>query len=100
MRKDIKITVKKRQKTEELQWSEKEKVELEKRILNLRKDQLGALLNLVGLNFSLSDIEEIVEDIKKNEQSSGHLSILVSEANSKNDLLWWICYFEKYSKNI
>jgi hypothetical protein len=79
----------------ELYWTKKEKNELCTRILNLRKDQIAALLNLTGLNFNLNDIEKVVEEILKNKEKSGHLDILLSEAKSKEILLWWINFFEK-----
>jgi len=85
-------------KSEELDWSEREQLELESRILKLRDDQIAALLYIVGLNFSRNDIEEVVVDIRKNEHKSGHLPILIFEANSKENLLWWLDYFEKQNK--
>lgn len=82
----------------ELEWDENERKEVEKRILNLRDDQLAALLNLVGLGFSLNDIEEVVEEIKTNKHESGHLPILIEEAESKEVLLWWVEFFEKHNR--
>jgi hypothetical protein len=79
----------------ELNWTKKEKKELYKRILNLKKDQIAALLNLSGLNFNLNDIEKIVEEILEDREKSAHLDILISEAKSKELLLWWINFFEK-----
>jgi hypothetical protein len=78
-----------------LNWTEKEAEELTRRILNLRDDQIAALLNLAGLNFSISDIEAVTADIRENGSQSGHLPILISEAQSKKILLWWLNYFEK-----
>jgi hypothetical protein len=82
-----------------LSWTDEEKTKLESRILNLRKDQIAALLNLVGLDFSKDDIKEVVKDIIENKQNSGHLSILTDEADSKENLLWWIDYFESANEN-
>ncbi|OGZ35967.1 MAG: hypothetical protein A3D38_00610 [Candidatus Portnoybacteria bacterium RIFCSPHIGHO2_02_FULL_40_23] len=79
----------------ELKWNNKEELKLESRIVRLRNDQIGALLNLVGLNFAKEDIEEVVRDIREDKHESGHLSILIYEADSKENLLWWINYFEK-----
>ncbi len=82
-------------KSYELEWTKEEEENLIKRILNLRDDQIASLLNLVGLNFSLSHIDDVVKDIRDNGAFSGHLPILIYEANSKENLLWWIDYFEK-----
>jgi hypothetical protein len=83
----------------ELQWEKREEKELARRILGLREDQIAALLNLAGLNFALSDIEDVVRDIVRNKVRSGHLPILIYEARSKELLLWWIGYFEKQNKS-
>ncbi len=83
----------------ELQWREEEERELARRILGLREDQIAALVNLAGLNFALSDIEDVVQDIVRNKAHSGHLPILIYEAGSKKLLLWWIGYFEKHNKS-
>ena len=83
---------------DDLQWSDEERTELESRILNLRKDQIAALFCCVGIKFSKDDIEDVVNDIMDNKQKSGHLGILTDEANSKEDLLWWISYFESANK--
>ncbi len=91
----VKVNVVKSLGSGELEWSYKEYKNLTSRILRLRKDQVAALLNLVGLDFSKRDINDVAEDILKNSRQSGHLDILIYEANSKEDLLWWIDYFEK-----
>jgi predicted methyltransferase MtxX (methanogen marker protein 4) len=78
-------------------WNKEEKKKTEEQILALRDDQIGALLNLVGLNFSKNDIENVVAEIKEHGSQSGHLPILMEEATSKENLLWWIAYFEKYN---
>jgi len=83
------------QKSYELEWTTEEEKDLMRRILNLRDDQIASLLNLVGLNFSLSDIENVVKDIRENSERSAHLPILIHEANSKENLLWWLDYFER-----
>ncbi|MFH0906964.1 MAG: hypothetical protein V1829_01800, partial [bacterium] len=77
---------------------DKERQELESRILSLRNDQIATLLNLVGLKFSRNDIEDVVKDITENKQCSGHLITLTDEADSKENLLWWISYFEKTNR--
>ena len=82
----------------DLRWSDKERTELESKILRLRKDQIAALFYCVGIKFSKDDIEKVVSDIINNKQKSGHLGILTDEASSKEDLLWWISYFESANK--
>lgn len=83
-------------RNKELQWGKKEELNLESRILALRDDQIAALLNLVGLKFNRDNIEHVVSEIRENGHKSGHLPILISEADSKENLLWWVDYFEKY----
>ncbi|KKQ91565.1 MAG: hypothetical protein UT16_C0012G0011 [Candidatus Azambacteria bacterium GW2011_GWA2_39_10] len=82
----------------EIEWDKKEQEEIETRILNLRDDQIAALMNLAGLNFKPSDIPNVVSEIKKNGKNSGHLEIIISEADSKENLLWWLGYFENSNK--
>ena len=80
----------------ELEWTQDEEDTISDQILSLREDQIAALLNLSGLEFSLDDIEEVVRDIVDNKKGSGHLEILIYEAQSKEVLLWWINYFAKF----
>ena len=68
------------------------------RILRLRNEQIGALLNLAGLDFNTQDINDVVVEIRTNGLKSGHLPILLSEAKSKDALLWWISFFEEHNK--
>jgi len=97
-RKKIEIRVYRNKiKNQELDWTEKELNNLSNRILKLRDDQIGALLNLTGLNFNFEDIKKVVEEIKDNGVQSSHLDILILEANSKEELLWWLNYFEEAS---
>ena len=77
-----------------LEWTDEERKELEEKILNLHDDQLAALAALV-VGFKKEDIEEVVRDVKDNKQGSGHLCIITDEADSKEDLLWWVDYFTK-----
>lgn len=81
-----------------LDWTDEQRKEIEKRILNLRKDQIGALLYLSGLTFSKKDLHEVIEDIVKNREGSGHLPILIEEGDLK-ELLWWLEFFESTPKN-
>ena len=81
--------------TSELVWTNEEKKVLEGRILSLRDDQLGALLEIAGLGFHKGDLPSVIHDIKKDGLHSGHLEILLAEANSKETLLWWIAFFEQ-----
>jgi hypothetical protein len=83
----------------ELQWTKKEKTILESRILPLRDDQLAALLEITGLGFKKEEIDDVVHDIKIDGLQSGYLEILLSEADSKENLLWWLTYFERFLHN-
>ena len=80
-----------------LEWTDEERKELEEKILNLRDDQLAALLCLV-VGFHKEDLDYIVKDIKENKQGSGDLCVLTDEAKSKEELLWWVDYFTRANK--
>jgi hypothetical protein len=87
-----------RVKNDELQWTDQEKLVLEARIVSLRKDQIAALLEITGLKFHKPEIDQVAQEIKADGLRSGHLEILLAEANSRADLLWWIDYFENANK--
>ncbi|GEM_PF-6473535 len=95
---EISIAKKERTDFKEISWEEKEGNEVEKRIINLRLDQLTALTFLVGVNFSKADIEKVVSEIKENGHNSVNLGAILHEADSKENLLWWLELFEKYNK--
>ena len=82
----------------ELNWSEKEIKEIGSRIMGLREDQIAALITISGVEFDFKDIENVVADIKTNKEKSGHLEIVICEADTKESLLWWLEFFEKHSK--
>jgi len=82
----------------DLQWTNEERIKLESRIPKLREDQIAALFYCVGIEFSKDDIKNVVNDIIDNKQRSGHLGILTDEADSKENLLWWVRYFESFNK--
>ena len=74
-------------------WDQKERKMLEGRILKLRDDQLGALAKICG-GFADKDIPAVVKDIREFAAHSGHLPIILEEAESKENILWWVGYFE------
>jgi len=99
-RKEIKIKIQKGPKEPwGLEWTNKERKELEKKILNLRSDQLAGLLFAVEIRFKKEDIEYVVEEIKKDKRESIHLDVLIEEADSKENLLWWVDYFTRANKD-
>jgi hypothetical protein len=100
MDKNIEINIGKKIKNSELKWNNDELKKIEKDIFSLSYDQLVALPFLVGVIFNKSDIEEVVDDIKDNGLDSVHLSIILSEAKSKDDVIWWIDFFKKYNSKI
>ena len=79
---------------EELRWEEKERAEIVSRMLALRDDQIVALVGLVGPKFAKKDIEPIVKEFRA-EGDSGDIETFLTEATSKEDLLWWLNYFER-----
>lgn len=78
-----------------LKWDKKEETEITARILALRDDQVAALFYFVGIRFKKNDIREVVAEIRKNKENAIHMSTLLSEADSKDHLLWWINYLEE-----
>jgi hypothetical protein len=94
--KAINITRKESLKFKEILWKEKEKNKVEEKIINLKPDQLAALPFLIGINFSKKNIEKVVSEIKKNGHNSINLDVILYEADSKRNLLWWLDFFEKY----
>jgi len=81
---------------QELQWSDQEKKDLEQRILSLRYDQVGALMEISGLGFGKDKLDTVIRDIMADGLKSGHLEIVLAEATSKEDFLWWIRFFEQH----
>ncbi len=84
--------------SKELNWTEKEIKDIGLRVVNLRQDQIAALIIVCGVEFNRDDIENVVMDIKTNKEKSGHLEIVIYEAESKEKFLWWLEFFEKYNK--
>jgi predicted CopG family antitoxin len=78
----------------ELKWNRKEESDLFSRILKLRNDQIGVLASMAA-GFKKEDIKDMAREIMRNKKNSGYLPLIVYEAKSKKDLLWWIGYFEK-----
>ena len=79
----------------DLIWTKDERNKLEKDILSLRDDQVGALAKIL-VGFRDEDILDIVRDIRENGVESGHLSILLEEADSKEQAYWWVGYFKSF----
>ncbi|MCL5011838.1 MAG: hypothetical protein M1320_00225 [Patescibacteria group bacterium] len=77
----------------DLQWEANEREQIERDILSLRNDQIGALSKIL-VDFRDDDILDIVNDIKQNGINSGHLPILLEEAASKEQVRWWVHYFK------
>ncbi len=78
-----------------LSWSSNEYSELARRVVTLREDQIAGLLLAVGIRFRNEDIPEVVQDIKTEGGNAIHFRVLADEADSKDNLLWWLNYFEK-----
>ena len=98
--KEVKITVSQEKVSDtDLKWDEKEREKIEERILNLRYDQVAALPQIVGPAFSREDIGGVVEEIREHGHDSINLSALMTEAESKESLLWWVEFFEKHDRS-
>jgi len=85
-------------RADELTWENAERQEIESRILALRNDQIGALASIL-VGFSEKDLYEVVQEIRESGVGAIHLATILSEAKSKEKLLWWLDYFEKENKN-
>lgn len=95
---NIKIRKLPNTRQKELKWGEKERRELENKILNLRNDQITALFYLVEVPFPKDDIGEVVEEIRKYDRDSAYLNTLLSEADFRENLIWWVDFFKKSNK--
>ena len=81
----------------DLKWTQKEEENLVSRIFNLRYDQVAALSWLVGVRFERGDLERIFYNIKEDNDWINIMPIIY-EADSKENLLWWLDFFEKANK--
>jgi len=77
-------------------YSSEEK-NLMQRIKNLRIDQIAALIELVGIHFNKQVLEKVAKKIKNSEvDDTEYVDIIIDEAKSKEDLKFWLNFFEKY----
>lgn len=83
----------------DLKWDEKEARDLEKRIINLHDDQIVALFFLVGIAFFKKDIPDVLQEIRKIGEGAIGLGILLDEADSKENLFWWVDFFTKANRD-
>lgn len=90
------IVIKKRESVQrpKLEWGDQERKDIEKRILALSSVAIGALAKIL-IDFKDEDITDVVRDIKEHGIESGHLPIIIEEAESKEKVVWWIKYFEQ-----
>jgi hypothetical protein len=67
------------------------------RIKNLRIDQIAALIEFVGIHFNKQVLEKVAKKIKNSEvDDTEYVDIIIDEAKSKEDLKFWLNFFEKY----
>ena len=77
-------------------YSSEEK-NLMQRIKNLRIDQIAALIELVGIHFNKQVLEKVAKKIKNSEvDDTEYVDIIIEEVKSKEDLKFWLNFFEKY----
>jgi hypothetical protein len=79
-------------------YDDDEQFELAQRILHLRDDQLTALCH-IAIGFGREALPEVVQDIRENGLESGHLPVVLAEAESPEDLAWWVELFEDAIRN-
>jgi isopropylmalate/homocitrate/citramalate synthase len=76
-----------------------EEIDLMRRIKNLRIDQIAALIELVGIHFDKQDLEDVAKRIKNSEEDdTDYVDIIIDEASSREELEFWLNFFEKYNK--
>ncbi len=85
-------------RTGDLDWTDKEYLNIAKRVLKLKKYQVVAFMSLVRVEFDENNREDVAEEIKSNKLESTYLPIVVYEADSRENLLWWLEFFEKANK--
>ena len=77
-----------------LEWDLEEKEELSKKILKLSNLQIEKLFDKVGIKCMVS-MDKVVEEIREEQEESMNLDTLLTEADSKNNLLYWLTELEK-----
>ncbi|MCL4427309.1 hypothetical protein M1534_03075 [Patescibacteria group bacterium] len=97
-REKVSITKKSSTERREMRWAMIEEQETERRIIKLRDDQIIALFFCVGISFFTQDIPDILQDIHTTGEGSIYFGTLLDEADSKENLLWWIDFFEQHNK--
>lgn len=75
-------------------WDLKEREELLKRILKLKNSQIEKLFAKVGIKYMVP-MDKIIEEIREEQEDSINLDTLLSEAESKESLLYWLSKLEK-----
>ena len=75
----------------------KEYADIAKRILALRDDQIGAPAHIL-VKFSIKDIPNIVLGIREFKEGDINLDVMLTEADSKEQIEWWINYFERENR--
>ena len=81
-----------------LKWNNKQFHNLSNRILKLNRDQIAELFGKVNIKWYVP-MEEILAEILSEKELSQNLDILLSEANSKKNLLKWIKHYEKINRD-
>lgn len=77
-----------------LKWDLEKKEELSKRILKLSNLQIEKLFKKVGIKYMVP-VDKVIEEIREEQEGSMNLDILLTEADSKDNLLFWIAQLEK-----
>lgn len=72
-----------------------EKKLLIQRILDLPDKMIMELFGRVGIHYPMDPIQEILAEVRYEEEDSINLDVLIREADSRENLLKWLSYFEK-----
>ena len=79
---------------DEIKWGSLEKHRVRERILELTDGQVRMLLEFSGLVTTGGDIAALLQEIRQFEHDSLHLDLLLTQWESKRELLEQISMFE------
>lgn len=77
-----------------LKWKDEEYEKVAKRILNLSDEQIIELFEKAEIYFA-APMKQVIEEIRIYKVDSVNLNILMTEAESKQELLKWIKIYEE-----
>jgi len=77
-----------------IDWDETEKETVTERILRLTDSQIEELFDKTGISWLVA-MDEVIEEVRQNKKESTSLETLLTEADSKENLLRVVSNFEQ-----